>query len=201
MVVIGVTGGVGTGKSTVAKMFRDLGAVVLDADELAHEAMEPKRLVWRRIIEQFGEGILNDDQTINRAALAKVVFADPDARRRLEAIVHPQVLRRIKQQLHQLKRRRGLRAVVLDVPLLIEVGAQRLVDRVVVVTAPADVQRRRLQRKYDWTEEEIARRIGSQWDVSAKAALADDIVDNADGLEHTRKQVRRLWKEAVEVSR
>ena len=103
MLVIGVTGGVGTGKSTVAGMFGRLGAVVLDADALAHQVMEPKRLAWRQIVKTFGEEILNDDQTINRRRLAATVFRDEPRRRRLEEIIHPQVLRLMKQRLHRLR--------------------------------------------------------------------------------------------------
>lgn len=197
MVVIGVTGSVGTGKSTVAKMFRELGAVVLDADVLAREAMEPKRLAWRRIVQAFGERVLNDDQTIDRQALARVVFSDGQARKRLEGIIHPQVLRRMKQQLHRLRRQRAVRGVVLDVPLLVEAGAQGLVDVLVVVVAPAEVQRERLTTKYGWSEEEVAQRIEAQMELSAKAALADSVVDNGNGLEHTRKQVRQIWHKTL----
>jgi len=197
MLVIGVTGGVGTGKSTVAKMFKELGAVVLDADALAHEAMEPKRLAWRQIVKRFGERVLNDDQTINRKSVGETVFADPVKRRQLEGILHPQVLRRIKQRLHRWRRQRRVRAVVLDVPLLLEVGAHELVDVVVVVTAPAAQQRERLARKHGWSEEDIERRKDAQWALSAKEALADYVVDNADGLERTRTQVRQIWKQAV----
>ena len=200
MVVIGVTGGVGSGKSTVAKMFQDLGAQVLDADVLAHEVMEPHSLAWRRIVAAFGDGVVQEDQRINRKALARIVFADPEARRRLEGIIHPQVLRRLKQQLHQLKRRRATPAVVLDVPLLLEAGAQHLVDVLVVVTADAATARSRLQRKHGWSEEEIAQRMAAQWDLSAKAAMADYVLDNGNGLEQTRKQVRHIWKQAVTTS-
>lgn len=201
MVVIGVTGGVGTGKSTVAKMFKQLGAEVLDADALAHEAMEPGRLAWRRIVRAFGDGVLNDDRTVNRRALARLVFSDEAARKRLEAIVHPQVLRRIKQELHRLRRRRGVRAVVLDVPLLAEAGAQELVDALVVVTAQPQQQRQRLAARRGWTEDEVARRTQAQWDVSAKVALADYVVDNRDGLEQTRRQVRRIWHQVMSNDR
>lgn len=201
MVVIGVTGSVGTGKSTVAKMFEELGAVVLDADVLAREAMEPKRLAWRRIVKIFGERVLNDDQTVDRRALARVVFSDAQARKRLEEVIHPQVLRRIKQQLHRLKHKRQVTAAVLDIPLLVEVGAKGLVDVLVVVVAPAEVQRTRLTSKYGWTEEEVAQRIEAQLDLSAKVALADEVVDNSDGLEETRKQVRRIWHQAVTIDR
>lgn len=196
MFVIGVTGGFGTGKSTVCAMFRDLGAVVLDADAIAHELMQPKRLAWRRIIAAFGKGILNEDQTISRQRLGAVVFANAAARKRLEMILHPQVLKRITQDLHRLRRRHRLSAVVLDVPLLVEAGAQDLADALVVVTAPAEVQRQRLRRKYG-ASADVDARIIAQWDLSAKVALADHVVDNSDGVEATRTQVKKLWEQLV----
>jgi len=197
MVVIGVTGGVGTGKSTVARMFQRLGAVVLDADALAHEAMEPRRLAWRRIVRTFGEGVLNPDQTINRQRLAQRVFQDEPARARLERIIHPQVRREIRLRLGRLRRARRVRAVVLDVPLLIEAGAARLVDALVVVTALPEVQRRRLASRHGWSAEETEARRAAQWDLAAKAALADFVVDNSDGVDATRTQVKRIWKRLV----
>ncbi|MBI3083727.1 MAG: dephospho-CoA kinase, partial [Candidatus Omnitrophica bacterium] len=200
MVVIGVTGGVGTGKSTVAGMFKRLGAVVLDADRLAHEAMEPKRLAWRQTVKAFGEGILNDDQTVNRRRLAALVFQDEQSRRRLEGIVHPQVVRAIRRELHRLRRSRRVRAVVLDVPLLVEAGAHGLVEALVVVTAPPGVQRKRLQEKFGWSDEEMAARLAAQWELSAKVALADQVVDNSDGVDATRAQVKRIWNQLVRHS-
>lgn len=196
MVVIGLTGGFGTGKSTVAAMFGELGATVLDADQIAHQAMEPKRLAWRRIVEAFGESIVNEDQTINRQRLGALVFADEQARMRLEAILHPQVLTQIKRRLHPLQRLRRVNAVVVDAPLLVEAGAEQLVDTLVVVTASPEVQRERLRRKYGGTTE-IEARIAAQWAVSAKVALADYVVDNSDGINATRTQVRRIWDQLV----
>ncbi len=214
MVVIGVTGGVGTGKTTVAGMFKRLGAVVLDADEIAHQVMEPKRLAWREIVKTFGEGVLNDDQTVNRKRLAALVFRDEPSRRRLERIIHPRVLREIKARLHRLRRpsaafrtpsrarvegrrARKVKVVVLDIPLLVEAGAHDLADALVVVTAPPDVQRQRLTAKFGWTDAETNARMDAQWDLSAKVALADVVVDNADGVETTRTQVKRLWNRLV----
>ncbi len=194
MVVIGVTGGFGTGKSTVAGMFKQLGAVVLDADAIAHDVMEPKRLAWRRIVKAFGPQILNEDHTVNRKRLASLVFHDAQRRQRLETIVHPPVLRSIKQRLHRLRRACKVRAVVLDVPLLIEAGAHELVDALVVVTALPEVQRERLRHK-GWTQEEAHARIAAQWDLSAKVALADHTVDNSDGVDATRTQVKRIWNQ------
>ena len=200
MVVIGVTGTIGTGKSTVARMFHHLGAAVLDADVIAHQALEPKRLAWRKTVEVFGQGILNDDLTINRRWLAQIVFRDPQKRERLERIIHPQVLRAIRRHLHQLARQRRTRAVVLDVPLLVEVGAQGLVDALVVVTAPPVVQHERLHKRYGWTGEQIVQRLAAQLELSAKVALADYVVDNGDGVDATRTQVKRIWNQVVRSS-
>ena len=200
MVVIGVTGGFGTGKSTVAGMFKRLGAVVLDADVIAHELMEPKQLAWRQIIKAFGSGILNEDETVNRRQLAAVVFRNAQRRRKLEAILHPKVMREIRRRLHELRRSRRVKAVVLDVPLLVEVGAQRLADAIVVVTALPAVQRQRLQHKYGLSGEELDARIAAQWDLSAKAALADAVVENSGSVNATRTQVTRLWNRLVRSS-
>ena len=201
MVVIGVTGGVGSGKSTVAALFKRLGAVVLDADVIAHQLMEPKKLCWRKIVATFGRGILNDDETVNRRKLASVVFADAERRKALEEILHPQVMRQISYQLRDLRKSKRIKAVVLDVPLLLEVGGQKLVDMLVVVTVPRAVQLLRLQKKYGWTKEEVNARIDAQWDLSAKEALADTVVDNAANVDDTRRQVKQIWKQLISPAR
>lgn len=194
MHVIGVTGGVGTGKSTVAKMFQQLGATVLDADVIAHQVMEPKRLAWRQVVKTFGDDVLNEDQTVNRKRLASIVFGNEAHRRQLEAIIHPHVLRLIKRQVHRLRRARRLRAVVLDVPLLFEAGAEGLAQTVVVISARPDIQQQRLQQA-GWSGKDIEARRAAQWDLSAKAALADYVVENSDGLDATRTQVKRIWNQ------
>ena len=195
MVVIGVTGGFGTGKSTVAKMLKAKGAVVLDADHLAHKVMEPKQLAWRRIVKRFGAQILHEDHTINRKRLSEIVFHDPQQRKHLEAIIHPQVIRAVKRELHRLHRIKTA-TVVLDVPLLIEAGLQSLVDVLVVVAAPDEVAQKRLQAK-GWSEPDIQARRLAQWDLSAKQALADVVINNTHSVEDTRRQVNRLWNTQV----
>ena len=197
MVVIGVTGGVATGKSTVARLFRRRGAVVLDADAIAHELMRPRRVAWRAIRRAFGKGVLGVDGRVNRRRLAAVVFRHAARRRRLEGILHPLVYRRIRRDVARLCRRRGVPAVVLDVPLLFETRGQRLADVVVVVTAPRAVQRARWARHPGGTQEALDARMRAQWKLSAKAALADYVVDNANGLDATRTQVGQIWKAVV----
>ena len=197
MVVIGVTGSVGTGKSTVAAMFKRLGAAVVDADAIAHALMRPGRPAWREIARGFGRGVLTADRTIDRPRLASLVFRDGRRRARLERILHPRVMRELARRVRRLRRSGRVRAAVLDVPLLVEVGAHRVADALVVVTAPRRVQRARLSKRQGWSAEEIDARIGAQWQLSAKVALADHVVDNSDGVGATRTQVRRIWNQLV----
>ena len=198
MIILGLTGGVGTGKSTVAKMFQDLKATVLDADRIAHDVMEPRKLAWRKILERFGEDLVHseDDVRINRKKLAARVFNDPEALRDLEEIIHPRVLREIGDRLHRLKRNRRIRVVVLDVPLLFETESQSMADKVVVVNALPEATRVRLQKR-GMSQEDATRREAAQWDLSAKVALADFVIDNSGGLAQTRRQVRELWDQLV----
>ncbi|HEX9780309.1 MAG TPA: dephospho-CoA kinase [bacterium] len=193
MIVIGVTGAPGSGKSTVAGMFGELGARVLDADRIAREMTEPGRPARREIVRAFGRAVVRPDGALDRGALASVVFGHAPKRRALEAIVHPRVMREIRRRLARLRRRRGTRAAVLDVPLLVEVGAHAWVDALVIVTAPAAVRRRRLHTQRGWSAAEVRARTAAQLDSAAKAALADAVVDNAGGIPATRRQVRRLW--------
>ena len=199
MIVVGLTGGAGTGKSTVAGMLARRGARVIDADRLAHEALEPGRATHRAIVRRFGRGLLRSDGTIDRAALGRRVFASARARRQLESVVHPYVYRRMRQALRRFKAT-GAPVAVLDVPLLLETGGERLADQVVVVAATPAVVRRRLKAR-GWSQEDIDRRGRAQWALSKKRALADTVVDNSNGLEHTRRQVSRLWKQLQEASR
>ena len=201
MVVIGVTGSVGSGKSTVARCFQQLGAVVLDADAIARDLLQPQRAAWRDVTQVFGKQVLRPDRTIDRRILASIVFRDPRRRRVLERIIHPRVLRIIRQRLGELRRARNVRAIVLDVPLLLEVGAETLVDVVIVVTAPEEVQRARLKAAVGWSHGETTARMRAQWNLSAKVALADYVVDNSDGVEATRTQVRRIWNQLGRCNR
>jgi dephospho-CoA kinase len=194
MIVIGVTGGFGTGKTSVSRMFGKLGAVVLDADEIAHDAIAYKKPAWQRIVRRFGTSILDGSNEIDSRRLAGIVFKEPASRKSLEKIVHPVVKRVFKQRLRELSKKPGCMVAVIDVPLLIEAGMGRFADELVVVTASSESVRRRLIKK-GFFGQEIKRRQKAQLDIKAKVALADYVIDNSDGLEHTRTQVRRIWQQ------
>jgi dephospho-CoA kinase len=206
-VVVGVTGGLGTGKSTVARMLEEWrGVVVLDADRIAHDVIQPRKVAWRQILERFGKDIVHshEDVRIDRKRLAELVVEDDDARRDLEAIVHPRVLKELAAEIHELRHdthgNRRKKMVVVEIPLLFETDSQGLVDHVVVVTATPEVALRRL-RERGMTEDDAARRQAAQMDLSAKAALADTVIDNSGDREQTRRQVETLWDQLVNIPR
>jgi dephospho-CoA kinase len=202
-VILGVTGGLGTGKSTVAKLLgENKRVVVLDADAIAHDVIQPRKLAWRQIVDRFGSDLAynKEDARIDRKKLAAVVFNDTEALRDLEAIVHPRVLKQLKERLAKLRRELWVRLVVVDVPLLFEANAQDLVDHVVVVTAPPEVVRKRL-RERGMSEDDAVGRQAAQMDLEAKVALADTVIDNSGGLEKTRRQVTELWDHLVNTPR
>lgn len=193
MVVLGLTGSIGTGKTTVAGLFRELGARTLDADKITHALMTPGQPAYREIVRVFGPGVLDARGRLDRARLAARVFSNTSARRRLERILHPRVLRVIAKDLNTWRRVGRVRVAVVEIPLLFESGAQRLVDYVVVVTAPRAVQEARLRRQAGWSRAHIRRRAAAQWQLSAKVALADLVIDNGRRVADTRRQVKDVW--------
>jgi dephospho-CoA kinase len=176
MILVGLTGGVATGKSTVAKMFARCGAVVIDADQLARKAVQPGKPAWREIVRTFGRGILNPDRTINRRALGAIVFHDKKKLRRLERIVHPRVAREQARLTKQALRNNPNAVVIYDVPLLFEAGIDKRVDKTIVVTADRETQIARLAKRNGLTRAEALRRIKSQWPLSRKIRRADIVI-------------------------
>lgn len=193
-IVIGLTGSFGSGKSTVASLFRSLGAAVIDADEIAHAVSRPGTAVWRRITREFGAGILNDDKSINRHRLGALVFGKKRLLTRLNTIVHPAVIRAINHGLGKV--RRGM--VVVDAPLLFEAGLEKKVDVLVVVKASRRVQVERIKKKSSLARSAIVRRIQSQIPLRQKIKRADFVIDNNGTVHETKKQVARirrlLWR-------
>ena len=196
MIVIGLTGGIGSGKSEVARMLKELGAEVIDADRIGHEAYRPHTDVWETIIAEFGQDILQPSGEIDRARLGARVFSDPEALTRLNAIVHPRMYEMFEKRLEML-REQGAEAVVLDAALLIEAGWTSLVDEVWVTIAQEDVVVQRVQGRNGLPEEEIRRRVRSQLSSEERAKQATVVIDNNRGLEELRQQVQEAWGSRV----
>lgn len=192
MLVIGVTGGIATGKSTTARFLSEYGAIIIDADEISREIVYPHSKVWQRIISQFGRDILCEDESINRAKLAEIVFSDPAKLKILNEITHSAVIDVIKQRLKELESG-AQKAVVIDVPLLIEADMQSLVDVLVVVIAKEDTQRERL-RDRGLNPDEATKRIRAQMSLSKKVELADYVIENDGTLEDLKNRVEILWE-------
>ena len=196
MIVIGVTGGVGTGKSTVARMFGRRGAAVLDADRITHELMRPGTAVTRRIRARFGTGVLAPGGGVDRRRLGALVFGDRRRLKTLTGIIHPAVRREIQGRLRRIRRSKPDAAVVLDIPLLFESGHYRP-DWTVVVSAPLQTAARRLGRRSGWSQREVKRRSSFQMPLREKAGRADFVVHNGRSLQETRRQVAEVWKRIV----
>lgn len=194
MLLVGLTGGLATGKSTAARLFRRCGAVVLDADRLARQALAPGRPAWRELRRAFGRRVLAPDGTVDRAALARLVFADPASLRRLNAIVHPRVAREQARLTREAAARDPSAVVVYDVPLLFEAGLDRKVDAIVVVTADRRSQLARLLERNGFGRAEALRRIRAQMPLARKAARADHLLDGTKPLSELRRDVLALYR-------
>jgi len=192
--ILGITGSFGSGKTTVAKMFASHGARLIDADKIAHNVIKPGNIAYKRIITDFGKNILNKNKEINRGKLARIVFNNQRLLKRLNNIVHPQVIRIIRKQIETSKSK----LIVLDVPLLIEAGLEKIVDKIIVVKTNKEKQIERIQSKTSLGRKDIFKRIRFQIPQNVKLRLADFIIDNSGTIKETRKQVmqirRQLWK-------
>jgi dephospho-CoA kinase len=191
--LVGLTGGITTGKSTVAAMFRALGCVVIDADLLARDVVEPGEPALAEIAREFGPGVLRSDGRLDRKALGTIVFADEGRRRRLEALIHPRIRERLARRLDELAAQ-GFRGVVIfDAPVIVESGAWRTMDRLVVVVADEAAQIARLMsRDGIGRRDEALQRIRSQLPLDEKARLADHVIDNSGDLAATETRVREV---------
>ncbi|GAC92254.1 dephospho-CoA kinase [Anoxybacillus sp. LAT_35] len=194
VLTIGLTGGIASGKSTVAAMFRDLHIPVIDADEIAHRVTAIDGEAYQLIVETFGSDILDSNGAIDRRKLGAIVFHDEQKRKQLNAIVHPLVRKHMLQQKEQYARK-GEKAVVLDIPLLFESNLEHLVDRILVVYVDEQIQLRRLCERNGFSFEEAWARIKSQMPLEQKRKKADAVIDNNGTIEQTKRQ---LYERLVE---
>ena len=194
MLKIAITGGAGTGKSTVARMFKSLGAEVLDADAAAREAVAVGAPAWVELRRLYGAEYFHENGELNRSRLAQLVFADPEERRRLNQLIHPRVEAELQARVAELGRR-GAALVLVEVPLLFETGREAAFDRVIVVAAPEALQIRRLRGRDRRGEAEIRGILKAQWPLADKVARADYVVDNGGRRRPTARQVKNIWSD------
>jgi dephospho-CoA kinase len=191
--VIGLAGGIGSGKSTVAGMLGRLGARVLDADAMVHELLREPGII-RKVVRRFGKDVLARGGAIDRMKLGRAAFASKKNIRDLEKILHPPVVRRMKEEIGRLRRRKGSHVVVIDAPLLFEAALDRICDDVALVEAPKSERLRRLVSSRGWTRSELEKREKRQKTLDFKREKADTVVRNCDDRSETRERVRTYWR-------
>ncbi|GIU83186.1 MAG: dephospho-CoA kinase [Acidobacteria bacterium] len=194
MLKVGLTGSIAVGKSYVCRVFRELGAFVLDADLTAREVVEPNTQGWRLIVENFGKEILNPDGSINRKKLGEIVFADESKRLLLNSIVHPLVIEAQNEWLKECEAKNPDGIAIVDAALMIESGSWVRFDKIIVVWCEPSVQLKRLMKRNDLTEEEALRRIKAQMPQEEKKKYADFLIDTTKGFRATRKQVISVFE-------
>jgi len=191
MKVIGLTGGIGSGKSMVSQFLAELGAVILDADEIGHEAFKPDTEIWRQVVAAFGRQILTPDGNIDRKKLGNIVFSNPESLSRLNQIMHPRMYALVKAQLEEY-RRQGVGVVVLEAPLLLEAGWTPLVDEVWVTTAPEATVLKRLEERTGMSQAESLTRLRSQLPSEERVRQADVVINTDCDLDELKSKVKEL---------
>lgn len=194
MKLVALSGGIASGKSTIARRLSELGAVHIDADALAREAVAPGSPGLQAIRARFGDSVIAADGSLDRPALGQLVFSDPDRLAALNGIVHPEVRRLAQERLDEIERADPRAVVIYDVPLLVEAGVDLPWDLVVIAEAPAEMRRQRMVELRGMSAEEAERRIANQASDEARRAVADVVVDTGGSLERTLEQADALWE-------
>ena len=195
MLKVGLTGGIGTGKTTVARMFADLGCDVLDADSITRSLFAPGQPVNRAVVEAFGPTVVAPDGSINRAVLGELIFHDSALREKLNSIVHPAIIQRQAAWGQEVAAQDPRAIAIVEAALMVEVGTYRNYDKLIVVTCSPEIQRLRIKERSDLTDEQIESRIASQMPLDEKAKYADFVVDNSGTWENTRRQVEAVLEQ------
>jgi len=197
--IIGLTGGIVSGKSTVALMFKDLGAKIVDADKLGHSVILPHEPAWEKIVKIFGKDVLQNDLTIDREKLGKIVFANQSLLKKLNDITHPEITKIIKKEIDSLKNKtyKQKKILIIDAALIYEAKIDRLMDKIIVVYIDEDEQIKRLIKRNNLSKDEALQRIKSQMPMKEKVKMADYVIDNSNSLDKTKKQVEKIWKNLV----
>ena len=195
MLRVGLTGGISTGKSAAGLMFVELGCHLIDSDRISHQLLEPGQAVHEAVVKEFGERILAADGTIDRRILGDIVFKDPQARAKLNRLVHPAVIQRQQEWLREMEAADPGGVAIVDAALMIEVGTYKNYDKVIVVTCSPGIQKQRLLARSGLSEEQIDARIRSQMPMEDKVKFADFVIDNSGDLASTRRQVEEVSRQ------
>jgi dephospho-CoA kinase len=199
--LIGLTGGIASGKSIVADMFKSLGAYIIDSDKISREVMAPYTASYKKVVKVFGKGILNHDQTIDRKKLSSVVFGNPEKLSLLNECTHPEIYKEINRKAEIIKEKHPDALIIVDVPLLIETKAQKIFDKIIVVYADEDTQLKRLKERNGFSPTEAGKRIASQIPLKDKLKHADYVIHNDKSLEDTKRQVEKIYKKLSGLER
>ncbi len=201
MLIVGLTGGIGSGKSTVTRMFKDEGAYVIDFDHLACLVVEPDKPAWRDIIDYFGPGVLSSDRTLNRSALAEIVFSDEKSRKALEGLTHPRIFEEGDALINAIKREDPSSVVIMDIPLLFEFDLNKRFDKIILVYVTIAIQIERVVKRDGLSPEEVEKRLNAQIPIEEKKALSDYIIGNEGSINETRDQVRKVVHELRDLAK
>ncbi|MBU4227776.1 dephospho-CoA kinase [bacterium] len=199
VLIVGLTGGIVGGKSTVASMFRDLGAKIINADILGHSVILPYKPAGKKIVKLFGEDILRNDLTIDREKLGKIVFTDQALLKKLNEITHPEIIKLIKKEINMARNKthNQEKILVIDAALIYEAKIDRLMDKIIVVYIDEDEQVKRLIERNNLSKDEASQRVKSQIPMKEKIKMADYVIDNNDTLDKTKEQVEKIWQSLV----
>jgi dephospho-CoA kinase len=197
MLLIGLTGGIASGKTTVSNMFVKLGAHLIDADVIARDIVKPNQAAWEEIVAVFGDSVLDDKKEIVREKLASVIFDDPEKRKQLEAITHPRIIEEENRRVNKLRKNNTSGIIILDAALLIEAGHHNRVDKLIVVSLNKDAQIKRLKERDGLSFTDAEKRLDSQMPLDEKIKLADYVIDNSKPLNEVEKQVSEIYKKLI----
>lgn len=191
--IVGLTGGIATGKSTVSAMFQQLGAILIDADQIAREVVEPGSIGLEKVRQHFGDQVIDSSGRMDRAQVGQIIFNSEKARKELNDILHPLIIAEMSRKTENAINQNEKAIIIWDVPLLIEQGLTHYVEKVIVVYVPEVLQLERLIKRNQLTEEEARRRMKAQLSIEEKRKFADFVIDNSGSLGVTERQVKQLW--------
>ena len=195
MLIVGLTGGIASGKSTIADMFKKEGAYIIDIDMISRDVVKPGKPAWQDVVHIFGKEVLNEDQTLDRKKVGDIVFSDAEKRKKLEEIIHPKITAEKLMKVNEIEKKDNQAIVIIDIPLLIETDKQDTVDKVVLVYTSPQGQIERLVKRDGLSLEDAHKRLTSQMSIENKKKYAHYIINNEEPLEEIQKKVKKIFRE------